>query len=167
MKTIVAFLLLCSSAVAGDCVSAFCRVQKAHVVAQVNHVGYAYPQVYYVPYGNTYGQFMSDADKIKEATKQGYIEAMQELGLAPRIAGGGLSIVDTKCAKCHRGDSGNETARNHWAFDSTPLSWKDAARAQDGIVNHDMAKRAGLNDKEQAAIVSELTSYLSNAAKED
>lgn len=162
MKPIILTLLL-ASPVAAQCHTHFCRVQKVAVVANVAH--YVYPSLYAVPYQQAaYGSFADDYDKLTSAIETGVDRVLERRGIGALRANNGVSIVATKCGACHGPQSNNKAAREAWSFTDVPLSWRDAAKAQNGIVNHDMAARAKLSDAEQASLVSELTSYLTSAA---
>lgn len=167
MRTIAILLMLATPAVAtSPCHSSFCRVNKAVVVKQVHH-GYHYNALYSVPYSNqASGQFWDNTDVMKLAIRDGVGEALDERGIGALRVQASASIVLTKCGKCHGEGATNAEASAAWSFAGVPLGWKDAARAQDGIVNHGMATKAKLTDEEQSQLVSELTGYFTSAASE-
>lgn len=169
MKSLAIILLLAAPAVATQpCGKSFCRVNKAVVVKQVHHAHHVYPSAYYVPYGQqAFGSFADQSDVLVAAIETGVDRALERRGIgAARLTATGPSVVLTKCGKCHLSTASNAAAKEAWIFEGVPLNWKDAARAQDGIVNHGMAERAKLTDDEQNSIVGELTSYLTSAVKE-
>lgn len=169
MRTLALILALATPALAtSPCHQSFCRQHVAVVKAVgVHRAHHVYPSAYYVPYGaQSYGSFADQADILTAAIKTGVGEVLDERGIGALRAQASASIVLTKCGKCHGEGATNAEAHEAWSFAGVPLSWKDAARAQDGIVNHGMATKAKLTDEEQSQLVSELTGYLTSAASE-
>lgn len=170
MKSLIAALLVLSLPVATLGGNHFCQqkvvVQKQVVAHQVYGYGHAFQQQYYYAPVGQYSSYRTKEEIADEAIERLADKLAQRLGIQQQ--GLTVSVIDNKCANCHRSDANGaaaDEARAMWEFASVPLGWKDAARAQDGLVNHDMATRAKLTDEEQNQIVVELTGYLNEAAK--